>query len=120
MPVRLGGWGLGNPSCEATREYASSVKVTAPLVERIVSQTQLLQDDTLVKSLQLVVKSQRVAAFKNTADNIRETAPPKIKRVLGLTAEKRSSVLADSVSSSRNGFSLSKGEFRDAIKLRYD
>ena len=35
LPVRLG---LGNPSLEAMREYASSVKVTKPLVELIVSQ----------------------------------------------------------------------------------
>ena len=28
LPVRLGGLGLGNPCLEASREYASSVKVT--------------------------------------------------------------------------------------------
>ena len=35
LPVRLGGLGLGNPSLEARREYASSVKVTKPLVEQL-------------------------------------------------------------------------------------
>ena len=39
LPVRLGGLGLGNPSLEARREYASPVKVTKPLVEQIVSVT---------------------------------------------------------------------------------
>ena len=38
LPVRLGGLGLGNPSLEARREYASSVKVTKPLVEQILAE----------------------------------------------------------------------------------
>ena len=38
LPVRLGSLGLGNPSLEAGREYASSVKVTKPLVKQIESQ----------------------------------------------------------------------------------
>ena len=37
LPVLLGGLGLGNPSRESSREYASSVKVTTSLVEHIVS-----------------------------------------------------------------------------------
>ena len=39
LPVRLGGLGLGNPSLEARREYASSVKIKKPLVEQIASQS---------------------------------------------------------------------------------
>ena len=35
--VRLGGLGFGNLCLKASREYASSVKVTTPLVEQIVS-----------------------------------------------------------------------------------
>jgi len=37
LPVCLGGLCLGNPSREASREYASSVKVTTTLVEHIMS-----------------------------------------------------------------------------------
>ena len=39
LPVRLGDLGFGNPCLEGSREYASSVKVTTPLVEQIVSQS---------------------------------------------------------------------------------
>ena len=49
LPVRLGGLGLGNPSLKARREYASSVKVTKPLVEQIVSQSHQLPEDSLTK-----------------------------------------------------------------------
>ena len=39
LPVRSGGLGLGNPSLEARREYALSVKVTKPLGISVTSVT---------------------------------------------------------------------------------
>ena len=56
LPVCLGGLGLGlgNPSLEARREYASSVKVTKPLVEQIVSQSHQLPEDSLTKLAQQI------------------------------------------------------------------
>ena len=56
--VRLGGLGLGNPSLEARREYALSVKVTEPLVEKIVSQSHRLPEDSLTKLAQQEVRSE--------------------------------------------------------------
>ena len=41
LPVRLGGLGLGNPSLEARREYASSVKVTDPCWTNCISVTSI-------------------------------------------------------------------------------
>ena len=38
LPARLGGLGLSNLCHKAAREYASSIQVTSPLVEHIVSQ----------------------------------------------------------------------------------
>ena len=52
LPVRLGGLGLENPSFEARREYTSSVKVTKPLMEQIVSQSHQLPEDSLTKLAQ--------------------------------------------------------------------
>ena len=49
-----GGLGLGNPFLEARREYASSVKVTKPLVEQIVSQSHQLPEDSLTKLAQQI------------------------------------------------------------------
>ena len=39
LPARLGGLGLTNPKHEVRREYASSVKVTTPLVDHSVTNT---------------------------------------------------------------------------------
>ena len=88
LHIRLGGSCLPNPSWEASREYASSVKVTTPLVEHIMSQTHQLPNESLVKSAQQTVKSERAEELKDTVEKIRESAPPKTKRALDLAAEK--------------------------------
>ena len=71
LPVRLGGLGLGNPSLEARREYASSVKVTKPLVEQIVSQSHQLPEDSLTKLAQQEVRSERSKEFEDRAEHIK-------------------------------------------------
>ena len=103
LPVRLGGLGLGNPSRESRHEYASSVKVTTFLVEHITSQTRQLPDESLIRSAQQAVKSERVEELKDTAERIRESAPPKTKRVLDLVTGKRVINVVDSPTSTRNG-----------------
>ena len=67
LPVRLGGLGLGDPSLEARREYASSVKVTKPLVEQIVSQSHQLPEDSLTKLAQQEVRSERLKELEHRA-----------------------------------------------------
>ena len=57
LPVRLGGLGLANPSSDANLEYTSSVKVTAPLVEQIMSQVHQLPDDSLIRLAQSELKT---------------------------------------------------------------
>ena len=113
----MGGLGLGNPSLEARREYASSVKVTKPLVEQIVSQSHQLPEDSLTKLAQQEVRSERSKELEHRAERIKEMAPRKTQRELDVATEKGSSAwlpLQDL------GFNLNKREFRDAVKLRYD
>ena len=120
LPARLGGLGLGKPSLEAKREYASSVKVTKPLVEQIVSQSHQLPEDSLTKLAQQEVRSERSKELEHRAERIKEMAPRKTQQALDLAAEKGSSALLTVLPLQDLGFNLNKREFRDAIKLRYD
>ena len=120
LPVRLGGLGFGNPCLEASREYASSVKVTTPLVEQIVSQSHELPEDSLVKSAQQAVTRERSKELVDRTERIKEMAPCKTKRALNLAAEKGSSAWLTVLPLKDLGFNLNKREFRDAVKLRYD
>ena len=84
----MGGLGLGNPSLEGTREYASSVKVTKPLVEQIVSQSHQLPEDSLTKLAQQEVRSERLKELQHRAERIKQMAPRKTQRVQDLAAGK--------------------------------
>ena len=120
LPVRLGGLGLGNPSLEARREYASSVKVTKPLVEQIVSQSHHLPEDSLTKLEQQEVRGDRSKELEHRAERIKEMAPTKTQGALDLATEKGSSAWPTVLPLQDLGFNLNKREFRDAFKLRYD
>ena len=50
---------MTSPCLEANFEQSSSVKVTAPLVRQIVTQSHQLPDDFLVKPLQQAVRNER-------------------------------------------------------------
>ena len=91
LPVCLGGLGLGNPSLEVRREYASSAKVTKPLVEQIVSQSHQLPEDSLTKLEQQEVRGDRSKELEHRAERIKEMAPTKTQGALDLATEKGSS-----------------------------
>ena len=75
LPVRLGGLGFGNPCLDASREYGSSVKVTTPLVKQILSQSQELPEDFLVKSAPQAVTRERSKELEDRTERIKEMAP---------------------------------------------
>ena len=112
--------GFGNPYLEASREYASSVKVTTTLVEQIVSQSHELPEDCLVKSAQQAVTTERSKELEDRTERIKEMAPCKTKRALNLAAEKGSSAGLTVLPFQDLGFNLNKRQFRDAVQLRYD
>ena len=118
--MRLGGLGLSNPCHEAAREHASSLQVTSPLVEHIMAQTHQLPDESLIESGHLAVKRGRAEELSGTAENLKQIVPRKTKRALDLAQEKGSSVWLTVRPLQEQGFNLSKREFRDAVKLRYD
>ena len=89
-------------------------------MEHIVSQTHQLPDESLIRSAQQAVKSETAEELKDTAERIRESAPPKTKQVLDLATEKGSSIWLTVLPPREIGFNLNRREFRDAIKLRYD
>ena len=103
-----------------TREHASSLQVTSPLVEHIVAQTHQLPDESLIESGRLAVKRGRAEELSGTAENLKQIVPRKTKRALDLAQEKGSSVWLTVRPRQEQGFNLSKREFRDAVKLCYD
>ena len=120
LPVRLGGLGVANPSSDANLEYTSSVKVTAPVVEQIMSQVHQLPEDSLIRSAQQEVRAERAKNLEERAVRLKEVAPQKTQRALDLASEKGSSMWLTSLPLKEKGFNLNKREFRDGLSLPYD
>ena len=88
---RHGGLGITNPCTEPWLEYSSSIKVTAPLVEKIVSQSHELPEENDVRSVKQEALRDREEVAKDKLRNFKDTLPKKPSRALDLAAEKGAS-----------------------------
>ncbi|KAL9961054.1 hypothetical protein ACROYT_G029934 [Oculina patagonica] len=103
--------------------FLSQSNSTRSLLEQIESQSHhdQLSEDSLIKSAQQAVRSERlVKEFEDRAERIKEIAPQKTQRALNQASEKGSSTWLIFLPLQDLGFNLNNREFRDAFKLRYD
>ncbi|KAL9960502.1 hypothetical protein ACROYT_G033970 [Oculina patagonica] len=114
------GLGLINPSQDAASQFKVSTKITAPLVEKIIAQDHETPADTAVKTLQQCVRRETNEALQTRLGNVRESLPQKTQRAIDLATEKGASNWLTVLPLKDMGYNLNKGEFRDAVKLRYD
>ena len=111
---------LINPSHDAASQFKVSTKITAPLVEKIIAQDHETPADTAVKTLQQCVRRETNEALQTRLGNVRESLPQKTQRAIDLATEKGASNWLTVLPLKDMGYNLNKGEFRDAVKLRYD
>ena len=105
LPVRSLGWPAGpDPSLEARHEYASSFKLTKPLVEQIVSQSHQLPEDSLTKLAQQEVRSERLKELKHRAERIKGDGTKKDSA--STRTGVRKGIISMAYSSSSPGFGL--------------
>ena len=120
LPVRLGGLGLVNPARTASQEYEASVKITGPLVRQIVKQAHEPPDVREIKTVQASARREKDELLKMQCEQVRESLHSKTERAVELATEKGASNWLAVIPIKEMNFNLSKREFRDAIKLRYD
>ena len=115
LPVRMGGLGLINPSQVATFEYESSVKVTKPLVQQIVSQHQTLPDLAETRTLQHSARKEKDDCLNEKLEEVKRSLPVKTNRAVELAVEKGASSWLNVFPMKDMDFTLTKCEFRDAV-----
>ena len=120
LPVRLGGLGIINPSQDADLQYQASMKTAAPLVEKIVSQAHETPDDAIVSSLQQSVQREKNEVLQTKLNEYKISFTLKTQHAVELASEKGACNWLTVITIDEMGFVLNKGEFRDALKLRYD
>ena len=118
FPIRYGGLNLVNPVNVAHIHYKASLKITEPLKKMIISQA------TTYKKLYLHDIKADLQKHKNQYQQqlvveIRESLSPTNQRTMDLLHLKGSSSWLSALPLKDQGFNRSKGEFRDALSLRY-
>ena len=96
------------------------MKTTAPLVEKIVSQDHEIPDDAFVSSLQQSVRREKNEVLRTKLNDIKNSLTLKTQRAVEFASEKSASNWLTVLPIDEMGLTLNKGEFRDALKLRYD
>ena len=120
LPARMGGLGMTNPSESAESEYSASVKMSAPLVDKIIPQSHETPDDADGRTLMHAVRKERDDDLKGKVEELKVSLPLKTQRAVDLACEKGASSWLTAIPLKDMNFDLSKREFRDALRLLYD
>ena len=93
LPVRMGGLGFTDPVVTSSSEYEASIKVTNPLVRRIVQQEHLPPDASEIQTQQLIMstRKQKDDCLSERLEQMKNSPPTKAKRAVELATEKGSS-----------------------------
>ena len=121
LPSRLGGLGIPDPSKQAAPQHAACRNITAPLVELIVSQSEVYDPET--KAAQTRAKN-RTRYFHRqqqarAAAELKAELPQRLQKAIDVSSEKGASSWLSTLPIAEHGFALHKGAFRDALCLRY-
>ena len=120
LPCRFGGIGLTVPSTLASQNQ-SSIHISSSLVQRILDQDYDLGDAIAqIRTIKRQEWNDARNAQKAQAIEFSASLGPDCQRVLELSSEKGASSWLTCRPMRRHGFNLSKGEFRDAMCLRYN
>ena len=72
-----------------------------------------------LQSIKASLRQEKKQRMEDMSQQVREQLPPAKQRMMDLLCEKRSSSWLSALPLQDQGFNLYKGEFRDALSLRY-
>ena len=85
--VRMEDLGFTDPVATSSSEYEASVKVTNPLVRRIVEQEHHPPDASEIRTLQLSTRKQKDHCLSGRLEQVKNFLPTKPKRAVELATE---------------------------------
>ena len=119
LPVKNGGLGIPILSEIAESHYENSKTISAPLAAIIVMQGTQLPNDKVVNELKRTKKKEGEERIKEKIKQIDEIIPPETKKAVDDARQPGTSSWLSAIPLEEYGFCLNKGEFRDAVQLRY-
>ena len=118
LPIRHGGLNIINPVISASGEYHGSQKISEPLKDMIVEQSESFSKPQL-QSIKTDLRRQKQQEKESAVQGIRESLSPPKQRMMDLLGGKGSSSWLSVLPLKDQGFNLNKGKFPDALNLRY-
>jgi len=125
LPTRLGGLAVPDVLAEAEKQRTASKSVVAPLVTKILAQA--APTDTCIDDIKAEVrdtkaqqKREKVDSQKNARSAVEASLPQEATRRLHELSHPGVSSWLTSLPLVEHGFHLGKGDFRDALAIRYD
>lgn len=122
MPARYAGLSICNPTKQCDRQFANSEELTAPLLALLVIQERNLDPTALGKTQDAIRQAQkfkREDELKKQLEDIRSKVSPSLQLAIKLATEKGASSWVTARPMHDHSTVLHKGEFRDAVYLRY-
>ena len=122
LPARLGGLGITNPAISAQDTYDASRKICNPLQEAILqpkedSPSSYLHEQAIAKE---EVKRNLRRKNELKKETLQNQSTSHLKRSLILNSQHGASAWLTALSLKQHNFWLHKGDFRDALCLRYN
>ena len=115
LPTWYGGLGLVNPCWFARCQRSSSIAITQPLVDMLLGDV----DGSVIDKVKKKCKLEKEEVYRSTMATLRSELPADRLRLLDVSSEKGVSSWLTALPLKEYGFDMSKGEFRDALCLRY-
>ena len=120
LPTKNGGLGLRKVADYADISYEASTSINQPLITQILTQSNILPEENKVKE----VKSAALLAYKakidEKHDNVKNSQDANMQRSIEQLSEPGASSWLGALPLQEQGFNLTKGEFQDALALRYN
>ena len=119
LPIRKGGIGIPILSETCDTQFENSISISSPLKSIIVDQLDTLPDVQLVNDIKNEKQRQKEKDLNEKVKQVDENLSPQMKKAVEDTRLPGVSSWLSVLPLSDYGFALNKGEFRDALLLRY-
>ena len=121
LPTSQGGLGIPNLKNECKIQYETSKAITKTHVKSITSQSpQMLKATIPTEVLKQKYRVKKETKIKEQKDKINQNLSPDTAKIVEQMRDKGASSWLNAIPFEEHGFVLHKGEFRDALRLRYN
>ena len=120
LPIKDGGLGLKKVVDYADISYEASTAINHPLIKKILDQSDELPEVEEVKNSKSAAMLVYKTKITENHENIRSSQEPNLQRKLEQLSEPGASSWLGALPLQEQGFNLTKGEFQDALALRYN